>query len=36
MPNTGRAAKGAANWRAGVMNTKQEFLLAFQQGMLGL
>jgi hypothetical protein len=39
MAKTGRAAKGAANWRAGgggVMQTPQEFLLAFQQEVLGL
>jgi hypothetical protein len=30
-PNTGKAAKGAANWNSGVMQTPQELLLAFQQ-----
>jgi hypothetical protein len=31
VPKTGRRAKGAAHWSAGVMNTREEFLLAFQQ-----
>ena len=31
MAKTGKTAKGAANWQAGVMETKQDFLLAFQQ-----
>jgi hypothetical protein len=30
-PQTGKAAKGAAHWRAGVMQTPQELRLAFQQ-----
>jgi hypothetical protein len=36
-PATGRAAKGAAHWRAGgggVMQTPQDLLLAFQQDLL--
>ena len=31
MAKTGKAAKGAAHWNAGVMQTPQELLLAFQQ-----
>jgi hypothetical protein len=36
--NTGRAAKGVANWRAGgdgIFGRPEELLLAFQQEMLG-
>jgi hypothetical protein len=36
VPNTGRAAKGAAHWNTGVMNTTEDFLLAFQQEVLRL
>jgi hypothetical protein len=36
MAKTGRAAKGAAHWNSGVMATKQDFLDAFQQEVLGL
>jgi hypothetical protein len=37
VPNTGRrAAKGAANWNTGVVETPQGLLLAFQQEVMGL
>jgi hypothetical protein len=36
MPNTGGSAKRAAHWNTGVMETEQDFLLAFQQEVLGL
>jgi hypothetical protein len=37
MAKTGKAAKGAAgHWRVGVMETPQDFLLAFQQEVLRL
>jgi len=35
-PHTGRAAKGAANWQAGVMETPEDFLLALRQDIAGL
>jgi hypothetical protein len=38
LANTGRAAKGVANWRAGgdgIFGRPEELLLAFQQEMLG-
>jgi hypothetical protein len=28
---TGKSAKGAAHWRAGVMTNEQDLLLTFQQ-----
>ena len=36
LPNTGKAAKGAAHWNTGVMQTPQDFLLALQQELLVL